>query len=110
MLLDTNTTCAMGLSKFATTVLALFHLSLASCAKLLSGGTIIAFDQDAEQLEVIRNGSLLIEDGQITAVFDTVPIDIPPGTELIDCTNHIVTPGFIDTRKHKSSPFTIFCL
>lgn len=98
----------MLLSKFATTVLAVFHhLSSASCAKLLSGGTIIAFDQDAGQLEVIRNGSLLIEDGQITAVFDTAPGNVPPNTELIDCTDQIITPGFIDTRTLKSSPFAI---
>lgn len=101
----------MLLSKFATTVLAVFHhVSWASCAKLLSGGTIIAFDQDAEQLKVVRNGSLLIEDGQIAAVFDTDPSDIPPSTELIDCTDQIITPGFIDTRKLKSSSFTIYCL
>lgn len=101
----------MLLFKSVTTVLAVFHsVSSASCARLLSGGTIIAFDQDAEQLEVIRNGSLLIEDGQIAAVFDTAPSDIPPNTEVIDCTDQIITPSFIDTRKLRYSPFAIYCL
>lgn len=106
-----STTSAMLLSKFAFTVLAVFHhVSFASSAKLLSGGTIIAFDQVAEQLEVVRNGSLLIEDGQITAIYDTAPIDIPPGTEVINCTDQIITPGFIDTRKQIPSSLTIYSL
>lgn len=75
--------------------------TIATCAKLLSGGTIIAFDQEAEQLEVIRGGSVLIEGDQITSVFDTAsPSGIPSDTELVDCTNKIITPGFIDTHRH----------
>lgn len=92
----------MQLSKFGTRVSALLHLvSPVQRARLLSGGTIIAYDQDTEQLEVVRSGSVLIEGGQITAVFDTVtPIDIPSDTELVDCTNQIITPGFVDTHRH----------
>lgn len=94
----------MQLFKFGMRVLALFHhASRASCATLLSGGTIIAFNQDAEQLEVIRNGSVLVQGGQITAVFDTAsPIDVPSDkdVEVIDCTDQIITPGFIDTHRH----------
>lgn len=94
----------MQLSQFGMRVLALFyHASRASCATLLNGGTIIAFNQDAGQLEVIRNGSVLIEGGQITAVFDTAStIDVPSDTdvEMIDCTDQIITPGFIDTHRH----------
>lgn len=94
----------MQLSRFATSVIALFyHASRASCARLLSGGTIIAFNQNTEQLEVIRNGSVLIEGGQITAVLDAASsTDAPPDAdvEVIDCTNQIITPGFIDTHRH----------
>lgn len=105
-----NAVYDMLLSQLTTKALALFHgFSLVPRAKLLSDGTIIAFDQDTEELNVIRNGSLLIEDGQITAVFDTSPIDVPPGTEVIDCTGQTITPGFVDTRKHKSSHFMTFC-
>lgn len=81
----------------ATTVLQ--YASIATCAKLLSGGTIIAFDQEAEQLEVIRAGSVLIEGDQITSIFNTAsPSDIPNETEVVDCTNKIITPGFIDVN------------
>ncbi|KAG8158621.1 hypothetical protein KVR01_011743 [Diaporthe batatas] len=68
----------MLLSELAAKTFAFFQvLSLSSRAKLLSGGTIIAFDQATEQLNAIRNGSLLIEDGQISAVFDIAPTDVP---------------------------------
>lgn len=86
---------------FATAVTVLQYTAIASCAKLLSGGTIIAFDQEAEQLQVIRGGSVLIDGDQITSVFDTAsPTDIPSDTEIIDCTYKIITPGFIDTHWH----------
>lgn len=77
------------------------YAAIATCAKLLSGGTIIAFDQEAEQLEVIRGGSVLIEGDQIASVFNTaLPSGIPSDTEVVDCTNKIITPGFIDTHRH----------
>lgn len=87
---------------FATKAVAVLqYAAIALCAKLLSGGTIIAFDQEAEQLEVIRGGSVLIEGDQITSVFNTAsPSDIPSGVEVVDCTNKIITPGFIDTHRH----------
>lgn len=82
-------------------VTVLRYAAVASCAKLLSGGTIIAFDQEAEQLEVIRGGSVLIEGDQITSVFNTAsPSDISSDVEVVDCTNKIITPGFIDTHRH----------
>lgn len=81
----------------AKAITVLQYAAIATCAKLLSGGTIIAFDQGAEQLEVIRAGSVLIEGDQITSIFDTAsPSDIPNDTEVVDCTNKIITPGFID--------------
>lgn len=87
---------------FATKAVTVLQCAaFASCAKLLSGGTIIAFDQEAEQLEVIRGGSLLIEGDQITSVFNTAsPSDISSDVEVVDCTNKIITPGFIDTHRH----------
>lgn len=88
-------------SSAAKAVTVLQYAAIATCAKLLSGGTIIAFDQEAEQLEVIRGGSILIEGDQITSVFETAsPSGIPSGTEVVDCTNQIITPGFVDTHRH----------
>ena len=70
-------------------------------SKLLSGGTIIAFDQNSQLLKVIRGGSLLITEDRITSVSeDLTPNNIPYGTEVIDCTDKIITPGLFDTHRH----------
>ncbi|KAK7985700.1 5-methylthioadenosine/S-adenosylhomocysteine deaminase [Apiospora saccharicola] len=92
----------MRFSSSVTSVLAVFcHAAIAAGAKLLSGGTIIAFDQDAEQLRVIRGGSILIEGDRITDVSDVAsPLDTPAGVEFVDCTDKIITPGFVDTHRH----------
>lgn len=93
----------MRLFKSIARVLAICHCAVTTeCTRLLSGGTIIAFDHDAEQLEVIRNGSVLIQNGKITSIFKNTlsPNDIPPNTEIVDCTNKIITPGFVDTHRH----------
>ncbi|KAH8594974.1 hypothetical protein B0O99DRAFT_513198 [Bisporella sp. PMI_857] len=93
----------MGFFKIALKAITIFHCATAGAysTKLLNGGTIVAFDQDSELLQVIRNGSILIEDGRVTSLFDTSsPDNVPAGTEVIDCTNNIITPGFIDTHRH----------
>ncbi|RYP62625.1 hypothetical protein DL769_007231 [Monosporascus sp. CRB-8-3] len=74
--------------------------TLGTCAVLLSGGTIVAFDTETELPQVIRNGSLLIEDDKIASIFESEPSDIPADTEIIDCKHKIITPGFIDTHRH----------
>lgn len=49
--------------------------------------------------ESIRNGSVLIEDGTITAVGRTVPV--PPGTRVVQVgADAFITPGFIDGHGH----------
>lgn len=72
-----------------------------SSSLLLSGGTIIAFDEANEALSVIRNGSVLVIADKIIEVYDTAqPGSLPNGTEVIDCTHKIISPGFIDTHRH----------
>lgn len=69
--------------------------------KLLSGGTIVAFDSNTESLDIIRNGSVLIRGDRIAAVSAIArPAGLPDGTEVIDVTGQIVTPGFVDTHRH----------
>ncbi|KAI1799886.1 Metallo-dependent hydrolase [Daldinia bambusicola] len=68
---------------------------------LLSGGTIIAFNEEDESIEVVRNGSLLITGDRITGIYnDARPDDLPSDTEIVDCTHKIISPGFIDTHRH----------
>ncbi|KAI0483431.1 amidohydrolase [Xylaria cf. heliscus] len=72
-----------------------------SSSVLLSGGTIIAFDEASNSLDVIRDGSLLVTDDRITGLYDEAgPKEIPADAEIVDCTNKIITPGFIDTHRH----------
>lgn len=46
----------------------------------------------------IKNGTLLVEDGKITAIGKSVKI--PEGAEVIDASGKVITPGFIDAHCH----------
>ncbi|KAH1516206.1 hypothetical protein KXX29_009239 [Aspergillus fumigatus] len=80
-------------------------LSPAAAAKngstLFKGGTIIAFNEKKQDLDIIRGGSLLISDGIVSAITEgAYDKPLPPGTEIVDATGDILTPGFIDTHRH----------
>jgi cytosine/adenosine deaminase-related metal-dependent hydrolase len=75
--------------------------ALAQAAVLFSGGTIVAFDRATEGLQVIRGGSLLVQDDRIVDLFDSpTPAGIPDDVEIVDTAGKIITPGFIDTHRH----------
>ncbi|EHK20529.1 uncharacterized protein TRIVIDRAFT_223846 [Trichoderma virens Gv29-8] len=72
-----------------------------AASTLLSGGTIIAWDDSAYYLKIIRNGSVLVTDDYIASVNTSPrPSELPLGTKVIDIANQILTPGFIDTHRH----------
>lgn len=52
------------------------------------GGDIITVTR-----ETVRGGTVLIEDGKITAI--GTQVDVPEGAERIDASGKIVTPGFV---------------
>jgi cytosine/adenosine deaminase-related metal-dependent hydrolase len=82
---------------------ALLQASIASASSILfTGGTIISFDVATESLKVIRNGSLLVKDDRIVSVSASPLGDgsKPANTKVIDATNKIISPGFIDTHRH----------
>ncbi|KAG0085130.1 hypothetical protein BGZ93_000373 [Podila epicladia] len=66
---------------------------------LLKGGTIIAYDDQKHDLDIIRDGSLLIVNDRIAAIGKDIG-DVPAGTEIVDVAGGIITPGFVDTHKH----------
>lgn len=81
-----------------------YHAAVAACAysKLLTGGTIVAYDEGTRLPKVIRDGLLLIREDRIAWISDgALPDNVATGdVEVIDCTDKIITPGFIDTHRH----------
>lgn len=73
-----------------------------AASTLFEGGTIIAFDSDSESIRVVRDGHLLVTDDRIAGIYEFAPDNgtLPAGTERVDVTGQIVTPGFIDTHRH----------
>jgi len=70
--------------------------AMASKNLLLRGG--VALIHNANNHVVPTESDVLVENGKITSIAH----DIKPseGTETIDCTDKIISPGFIDTHRH----------
>ncbi|OIB58120.1 amidohydrolase family protein [Natrialba sp. SSL1] len=61
---------------------------------LITNGTIVTVDPD---LGIIQNGDILVEDGCISEIGDSIDVS---GVETIDATDSIVVPGFVNTHLH----------
>lgn len=61
---------------------------------LLRGGTILSMDP---RIGTIKSGDVLIQDDCIRAVDQKIDA---PNAEIIDTTDMIVSPGFVDTHRH----------
>lgn len=61
---------------------------------LLTGGTVVTMDPAVGDL---ARGDVLIEDGVIVEVAERVDA---PDAEVIDATDRIVMPGFVDNHRH----------
>ncbi|KAF5567491.1 amidohydrolase family [Fusarium napiforme] len=73
---------------------------VAASNKLFSGATIIAWYESEPEPRVIRDGYLLVEDDRIASITTSKPSRLPRNTEVIDATDQIISPGFIDTHRH----------
>jgi cytosine/adenosine deaminase-related metal-dependent hydrolase len=62
---------------------------------LLRGGTIVSMDAKVGDL---ARGDILIDGKKIVSVGETVKA--PPQAQVIDATNTIVIPGFVDAHRH----------
>lgn len=61
---------------------------------LLKGGVVISVDPTIGQLD---RGDVLVDDGRIVEVAPEIDA---PHAEIIDATDHLVLPGFVDTHRH----------
>jgi N-acetylglucosamine-6-phosphate deacetylase len=62
----------------------------------ITGGAVVTPNK------IIENGVALCEDGRIKAVGSSNEIEPEPGSRIIDATERVVMPGFIDTHFHGS--------
>ena len=62
---------------------------------VIRGGTIMTATHGT-----IQNGAILIHDGKIAAIGQTVTA--PAGAEVIDASGKFVTPGIIDAHSHSA--------
>lgn len=78
----------------------LFYLALGvSGAILYEGGTILAFNETTQKVDVLRDASLLIEGNTITRVStERLGPRTPINTTIINATDKIISPGYIDTH------------
>lgn len=65
-------------------------------AVLLENGTWLLHDEDDHVIPTKAN--LLIKDSKIAKIGHNLPLHA--GTEIIDCTDKYISPGFIDTHRH----------
>ena len=69
---------------------------MASSSILLQGGTLLIHDEDDHVKSV--KADLLIEGNTIAKI--EAGLEPSAGTQAIDCTDKIISPGFIDTHHH----------
>lgn len=74
-------------------------VSLARATILYDGGTIIAWDNSTQRLDILRNASLLV-DGNTIVQISNGSIEAPANTTMVDATDKIIGPGYIDTHNH----------
>ena len=58
----------------------------------------VALIHDASNHVVPTKTSILIEHGKIAKIAEDIPAH--DGIEVIDCTDKVISPGFIDTHRH----------
>lgn len=70
---------------------------------LYEGGTILAFNETTQRVDVLRDASLLIEGDTITRVSEArLRLEVPNNTTIINATDKIISPGYIDTHTVRS--------
>ncbi|EKD21234.1 amidohydrolase [Drepanopeziza brunnea f. sp. 'multigermtubi' MB_m1] len=66
----------------------------------LQGGTIVTYNPATSSIDILRNSSILIADGEIVSVGETPSPDVLASAEIVNVVGKIISPGFIDTHRH----------
>lgn len=69
----------------------------ATPAILLKGGTLLSHDK-RDHVNPLRQTDILIQADRIAKIGKGLVA--PAGTELVDCTGKIISPGFVETHHH----------
>ena len=70
-------------------------------SKLLRNGTVVSWDDEASSLKVLPESSILVVGDEIKAITsNSIELDVPDNTEVIDVTGMILTPGFVNCHCH----------
>ncbi|KAF2825800.1 Metallo-dependent hydrolase [Ophiobolus disseminans] len=78
-----------------------FNSVAVQAATLFTGGTVVSWSNATNSLEIIRNGSVLVEGSTITAIYTGAPPNpLPSNLTVVNSTNDIISTGFIDTHRH----------
>jgi len=67
-----------------------------STIKLINIGSVVTFNSETQDMEIIVDSEIVIEDSIITEIGK----NLPPADKIIDCKNNLVTPGFVDSHTH----------
>lgn len=65
------------------------------------GGTIISFNQDTSDLNILRDADLHIEDDRISGIYTSnQTYSLPENVTVVNATGMIISPGFINSHHH----------
>ncbi|KAG8623134.1 hypothetical protein KVT40_008110 [Elsinoe batatas] len=95
----------MGLLTFSSFffLLTTSFCKVAAQSTLFERGTVITFNEEHQDFEVLRNASVLVNGDSISAIFpssDNGSVSIPADVTRVAADNAILSPGFIDTHRH----------
>ena len=67
-----------------------------STIKLINIGSVVTFNSETQDMEIIVDSEIVIEDARITEIGK----NLPSADKIIDCKNNLVTPGFVYSHTH----------
>lgn len=66
-------------------------------SKLLKGGVVLIHGENDDKITPNKTDILIQDDRIIEISADITP---PKGCDVLDCTDKIISPGFVDTHHH----------